>query len=269
MDWKTYESVTKYIYETLGQQNGVKIEGYGNDCKVVGHSGVENQIDVLASHSDGIHTYKTAVECKYWKDTVNKDIVMKVREVIEDAKIHKGVIVSRAGFTPDAITYARHYNIGLVELREMEEKDREGRPQVIVTKSEGRRPKILNVFINVADDINLPPEEIVLDAVTINYPSGESQTFKDYMTMFHKELHRHEIGQIVSISFRTPGGKISNSIKNTSFAIHGITFRGVLTSIPGPKFHPVDEIWLIMKLIFEEKSYTISRLGNIREEVKK
>lgn len=42
MDWKTYESVTKYIYETLGQQNGVKIEGYGNDCRVIGHSGVYN-----------------------------------------------------------------------------------------------------------------------------------------------------------------------------------------------------------------------------------
>ena len=35
------------IYETLGKESGVKIEGYGNNCKVKGKSGVNHQIDVL------------------------------------------------------------------------------------------------------------------------------------------------------------------------------------------------------------------------------
>ena len=47
LDWKTYESITKYIYETLGEKSGVKIKGYGNRCKVPGKSGVIHQIDVL------------------------------------------------------------------------------------------------------------------------------------------------------------------------------------------------------------------------------
>ena len=84
MDWKHYEEVTKKIYETLGRESGVKIIGYGNQCIVRGKSGVVHQIDVLTAHSDGIHEYKTAIECKYWKDKVNKDIVMKVSEIIQD-----------------------------------------------------------------------------------------------------------------------------------------------------------------------------------------
>jgi hypothetical protein len=59
LDWKTYESITKYIYETLGREFGVKIEGHGSKCKVHGKSGDEHQIDVLTSHSDGIHIYLT------------------------------------------------------------------------------------------------------------------------------------------------------------------------------------------------------------------
>ena len=108
LDWKKYAVVTKYIYETLGKESGVKIKGYGNGCKVKGKSGVSHQIDVLTSYSDGIHAYQTAIECKYWQEKINKDIVMKVAEIIEDAGINKGVIVSKKGFTEDGINYAKY-----------------------------------------------------------------------------------------------------------------------------------------------------------------
>jgi len=125
LNWKTYESITKYIYGTLGKQSGVTIKGYGSNCKIKGKSGVSHQIDVLTVHSDGIHAYETAIECKYWKDKVNKDIVMKVSSIIEDAGISKGVIVTKSGFTKDGLEYAKFKNIGLVELRESTNKDNE------------------------------------------------------------------------------------------------------------------------------------------------
>jgi hypothetical protein len=113
LDWKKYEAIAKYIYETLGKQSGVKIKGYGSNCWVTGKSGVAHQIDILATHSDGIHEYQTAIECKYWKEKINKDIVMKVYDITEDAGLNKGVIVSRSGFTQDGIEYAKYRNIGL------------------------------------------------------------------------------------------------------------------------------------------------------------
>src|SRR5690606_24149529 len=92
LDWKTYESITKYIYETLGKQSGVTIKGYGNDCKVTGKSGLSHQIDVITSHTDGSHTYETAIECKCRKEKVNKDVVMKLLQILEDTSIMKGII---------------------------------------------------------------------------------------------------------------------------------------------------------------------------------
>ena len=107
MDWKEYEEITKYIYETLGNAAGTKIVGYGGTCKVKGKSGVSHQIDVLASHSDGVHNYRTAIECKYWDKKINKEIVMKIAEIVEDSGINKGVVVSKMGFTEDGISYAK------------------------------------------------------------------------------------------------------------------------------------------------------------------
>ena len=67
LDWKTYESITKYIYETLEKQSGVTIKGYGNTCIVKGKSGVRHQIDVLTSHTYGTTICETAIECKFRK----------------------------------------------------------------------------------------------------------------------------------------------------------------------------------------------------------
>jgi len=132
-EWQSYEDLVKDIYLALGRDKGVKIKCHGAKCTVIGKSGVEHQIDVLTSHSDGIHEYSTAIECKHWNyDNVDKDIVMKLSEIIEDAGISKGVIVAKKGFTPDAIKYAKSRNISLVELREPIEKDWEGRVKNIV-----------------------------------------------------------------------------------------------------------------------------------------
>ena len=113
LDWKIYESITKYIYENLGHQDGVVVKGYGNDCKVKGKSGILHQIDVLTTHTDGNHNYDTAIECKYWKQKVNKDTVMKLAAIIDDAGISKGIIVTRSGFTKYGLEYAKFKNIGL------------------------------------------------------------------------------------------------------------------------------------------------------------
>ena len=151
LDWKTYESITKYIYETLGRESGVKIDGYGNSCKVCGKSGVSHQIDVLTSLSNGINTYKTAIECKYWKKKINKDIVMKLSETILDTGINKGIIVSKSGFTKAGKEYAKHKGIELIELREIDEKEDFKEINIGEVELQIRtvinRPEILNIDI--------------------------------------------------------------------------------------------------------------------------
>lgn len=111
LDWKIYENLTKYIYETLGKEFGVEIICHGNECNIVGKSGVKHQIDVLTTKPIGTKQYKTAIECKYWKKKVNKDIVMKLSMIMLDAEIDKGIIISKSGFTKDAVNFAKYYNI--------------------------------------------------------------------------------------------------------------------------------------------------------------
>ena len=126
-EWQSYEELVKDIYQALGKAAGVIIECWGPSCKVQGKSGVCHQIDVLTSHSDGIHTYRTAIECKDWNtEKVSKDPVMKLSEILDDANIEKGVLVSKAGFTPDAEKMAESKGICLIQLRKPEVSDWDG-----------------------------------------------------------------------------------------------------------------------------------------------
>jgi hypothetical protein len=266
MNWKDYERITKYIYETLGRTAGVKIEGHGSSCKVKGKSGVNHQIDVLTSHSDGVHSYRTAIECKFWEDSITKDIVMKTAEIIEDAGINKGVIVSKKGFTEDGISFAHYKNIGLVELREIEEKDRtEFDLGILNIKTELRRPEILNIIIdNVRQD--LKPEHINTRQLKVRQKGGEEVPFEDYLTSFKNELHKGEPDKLVEKYYVLKGADLINRVTKKTTQIRGFTLRGQLTvKNIDLKWHIVDEVWLVMKSLFEDKSFTISKTGVIKE----
>ncbi|GGK27672.1 hypothetical protein GCM10007962_22410 [Yeosuana aromativorans] len=269
MDWKSYEEITRYIYEKLGEKSGVQVECFGNNCKVLGKSNVEHQVDVLTKHSDGIHTYKTAIECKYWEQKINKDIVMKVSEIIEDAGINKGVIVSKKGFTPDGISFAKYKNIGLVELREMEEKDWDGRPPIFEIKSELRRPEILGIMVHNTFRTNLEREKIEVDFVYIQTADRQKIPYSDFLKNFKKDLHKEQPNLKIEKYYPFIGADLINSKTKTKIAINGILCTGVLkTSNSGIKFYPVDGVWLIMKSLFEEKTFTISKQGLINEKRK-
>jgi hypothetical protein len=274
LDWKKYEAITKYIYETLGKESGVKIKGYGSSCKVIGKSGVSHQIDVLTTYSDGIHTYQTAIECKYWKDKINKDIVMKVSEIIEDSGINKGVIVSKKGFTEDGISFPKYKNIGLVELREageyVEEKINPIDIGIFGIKTTLLRPKILSVEIDTIDAVEIEKEQIDIDKTVIVLSDGSEIPFDNYIKIFQQELHsQKKIFQTIIKGYEIQGGSLLNKKKNSSVKIKGIIFTGVLIEKNTDlKFSLVDQVWLIMKSIFEERTFSISKNGVITENKK-
>lgn len=270
MDWKDYEELTKYIYECLGKQAGVKVEGYGSSCKIKGKSGIDHQIDVLTSHTDGVHNYRTGIECKYWEEPVNKDIVMKVAEIIEDARISKGIIVSKRGFTDDGILFAAHKNIGLVELREIEEEDRKGGqviPDITIgtlnIRSEIRRPEILTIgVINV--DSNFSSKALNPYHYKVRLNEKKEVPFDRYIMSFKKELHREKPEIIVEKHYELKGATLVNNITQETTEIEGLMLTGKLTIINSDlNWHIVDEVWMIMKTLFEGQSYSISRMGTI------
>ena len=272
LDWKKYESITKYIYETLGKQNGVEIVCYGNSCKVTGKSSVDHQVDVLTKFSDGIHEYKTAIECKYWNKTINKDIVMKVSDIVEDAGINKGVIVSKLGFTPDGIKFAKYKNIGLVELREITEEDWKGRVKNIVININVMLPEINGVELmidpNTQTKVNEGMNEVA--ALQIHKPKEEIIEFSTLIKDFQDELCKQEENKQFQKELKFPTGTTIKNIKSDAEnLIEGLKLNGILRiSKEKVELNGEDYVWLIMKSIFEDKTYTISKDQKIREHRK-
>ncbi|MDC6389247.1 restriction endonuclease [Maribacter sp. PR1] len=276
MDWKDYENITKYIYEELGRKTGVKIMGFGNSFKLKGKSGVSHQIDILSSHSDGLHDYLTAIECKYWNKKINKDIVMKIVSIVEDTNIQKGVIVSKRGYTEDGISFAKHKNIGLVELRELEvgeqkENDKEtGFPigdLIINYKIKRKRPKILNMQFDSVNR-NQKLDIIETNQMTIRLENGNEVALNEYIFSFKEELNKQEINKRIKKYYELENANLINKLSKEITRINGLTFTGILEEKNMDNtlhFNIVDKVWLIMKSIFENDSYNISKLGIIKK----
>ena len=275
LDWKKYESITKYIYETLGKQSGVTIKGYGNDCKVAGKSGVSHQIDVITSHTEGSHTYETAIECKYWKKKVSKDIVMKLVQILEDTGISKGIIVSKSGFTRDGIQYAKHTNIEIVHLREYEDKDLQGSSKKIDIgtlnlniKIHRTRPEITSIDIGDNRKIEIKDEFDYFD-FTIILKNGNQVAFYDYVNDFRKQINRlNDKTKPLTGKYKVPESKLLNRQTGEKVDLDDILFTGQLTESDDDrnlKYTIVDKVWLLMKSIFEERTFSFSENGIIIE----
>lgn len=277
LDWKEYEVITKYIYETLGKEFGVTIVGYGDNCKVKGKSGNLHQIDVLTMQSNGVHQVRTAIECKYLKTKVTKDTVMKVLSIINDARIDKGIIVSKSGFTKDAADFAHEYNIGLVELREIREKDFHENPKEIHIgdlqlniKTLIKRPQILNIDIGNNQSIEIRDEWDYSNYVVILENQTKIPLIK-YVNEFRNEVNlQNKKAEKITKHYEIPNAILFHT--TNSIEINGITFTGQLIEIDSSKnlsFKLVDQVWLIMKSIFEERVFTFSESGLIVERKNK
>ena len=266
MDWKRYEDAVRDIYEQLGEAAGVKIICSGSGCKAKGKSKVEHQIDVLTSHSDGLHTYRTAIECKYWADKIQKDTVTKLAEILEDAKIEKGVIVSKTGFTPDAVTFAQYKNISLVELREPTDDDWKGRIKDIGITLRIQVPHITD--IEMVQPASKQGTKISISALASDVIFEAAQWRQSFHELLEDELRnnvwrdneerRCEVKLPAGACLRLEGESLKASVEAVRFCVK-MTITEQKIDIRG-----VDYVSMVMHSIFEGKSFVIDKNGRIR-----
>lgn len=269
LDWRGYEEITRYIYETLGQEYGIKIVGYGDGFKIKGMSGVDHQIDILTEQSNGKCFYRTVIECKYWKKKINKDIIMKLSSIMEDSEIEKGIIVSKEGFTRDALGYARHKNIEVVQLREAVKDDRNGDHTIdigileIHSKVIRTRPTVTCIDFGTYK-ITDESEILSMFYASILLPNDRKVQFREYMRTFQDELYKQKLLKTFSKTYEIEGKIIEYQDKDIHF--DNITFIGFLvkTNLSSNRsFNIKDQVWMIMKKIFERKVLIISKSGII------
>ncbi|MRG47571.1 hypothetical protein GFS24_20785 [Chitinophaga sp. SYP-B3965] len=279
LNWQEYEAVTKYIYEMLGATYGIKVIGYGKDCKLEGKSGVKHQVDVLTEQLDGGLSHRTAIECKFLNKKVTKEIVMKLHSIMSDAGIESGIIVCKKGYTPDTLTYAEHQGIRLVELREVEKDEAQDEHninafildlniQVTIT-----RANIISIDLGstqITDEDEIREMHFSNDAIILT-PDGIRIPFGTYLTAYCKEVSRqNQLLKTITINYPPVKGKLIRMDNDDQPDIEKISFTGFLCEIDASSkrsFQVVDQVWMIMKEIFEKKSYKLSKSGMLFRDI--
>lgn len=271
LDWEEYEAITKYIYGALGAQYGVKVKGYGRNCKIKGKSGVEHQVDVLTEQFDGERQLLTAIECKYWKKKVNKDIVMKLSETMLDSSIASGIIVCKMGFTKNTRTYAEYKGIKLVELREAEENDVDFKRtievgtldlniKIMVSRGNVTRIDLDNTIITDEKEI------MAMYYTELHNPHGRAIPFSTYLKAFSEEMQRRgEMLNTYIIEYPF-SSKLFCKLRDQEIPVEKISITGFLIKIDRSSirsFLLTDQVWLIMKELFDKRKLTLSKSGLI------
>ena len=275
--WQDYEELVKDIYLALGKANGVTIDCWGSSCTVEGPPGTFSQIDVLTKHSDGVHRYRTAISCKYWDKKVGIPVVREFAQIIQDANLNKGVIVSKMGFTRPAKTLAASKNIGLVELRKPLDRDWEGYIREIHIELIIDQTRIDDVkFRLTASEAELGENgyrggtlywPLLPDQILIQSPGQEAKSFQ---TLINQERTKHPERENHDIEF--PEGSTLEVPDSPDWPANGYLITGISFCV---RFNaPVkqdivvkadDHIYMIMESLFDGRRFTIKKDGEIIE----
>ncbi|MFC3355503.1 restriction endonuclease [Sphingobacterium zeae] len=271
INWKDYEAITKYVYESLGAQYGIKILGYGNACKLKGKSGIMHQIDVLTEQLDGTKSMRTAIECKYCKEKANKDIVMKLSETMLDLGIEKGIIVCKSGFTKDTVLYAEHKGIKLVKLWEAGESDVDYKKEIEFGTLDIRlnitrtRANITSITF-VDKTIHFDPLIGAAYLFNLRDACGREVNLKPYLLKFASEVtKRREVLKNITLDYSTDR-KLFLDVENGVLAIEKFSVTGFLTidDLSTKKYFTLtDQVWMIMEELFDKRRFSLSKSGLI------
>lgn len=113
VDWKDFELFVQKLYQEDGS---LTVE---HDVTIKGKSGAKRQIDVLITQETKLHKYKTLVECKRWKEKIDRSIIDILYASIEDLNASKGVVFTTSGYEAGAEKYAASKNIDIFVVREL------------------------------------------------------------------------------------------------------------------------------------------------------
>ena len=178
----------------------------------------------------------------------------------------------------NGIALAKFKNIGLVELREAEDNDFndnsreleigqfEIRMNILV-----RRPEILSV---VTDGGYLLDAQDYFDFIDYGIISenGERVLLISYVDTFRREISRiNKELELITKRYDLPSRTLYNRQTQTSIKIEYLIFTGQLRGSDESKHFKitlVDQVWLIMKSIFEQRLFSFSENGVIVEHKK-
>lgn len=126
----TYEAFVESVYKAIleaerrqGKSASVTIE---RNKTIISKSGTPAEIDIYWEYQLAGITHKVAIECKNYNKNIDIPRVRDFARKIEHISGLKGLMVTRKGFSENAITEASADNIDLLTIREYAAEDWDG-----------------------------------------------------------------------------------------------------------------------------------------------
>ena len=116
-DWKEYQEEAADFFRSLGlkAETDVTLEGVRTT----------HDVDVYVTIDVAGFDVHWVVECKHWKDAVNKLHVMALREIVADLGADRGIILCEAGFQSGAVDAANLTNVQVTSLADLSASSKE------------------------------------------------------------------------------------------------------------------------------------------------
>lgn len=114
-EFEKFEMLTENIYKKLVKDPNV--ESVERNVQIKGKDG-ERQIDVLVSTKTVGIKVLTVIECKDYNRKVSVGVVDGLHSKMQDINAHKGIIVSRKGFSSQSVSKAKRLDISLYTAHE-------------------------------------------------------------------------------------------------------------------------------------------------------
>ncbi len=206
IDWKDFELFVRELYET---DNNLIVE---HNVTEIGKSGAKRQIDVKITQRTKLHTYVTLVECKRWKDKVDRACVDILAASIEDLNASKGVIFTTEGYEKGAIGYAKAKNIDIFVVRDLTPEEW-GLPGKVIHFYMHLYSGRMNQF-NMSNCKMIPLMERYPSKINLNILIQKEQQFEEGLYLYsikNGEKGLHLISLLLDFRIKTMR-MISNSI---------------------------------------------------------
>ena len=108
-----YELAVKSMLDDQGRG----LAGYeSRHREVISGSDGDYEIDITIRFSVFDISYLTLIECKHYKNRVEREKVQALWTKIQSVGAHKGIMCATAGFQSGAIEFARSHGIALIEV---------------------------------------------------------------------------------------------------------------------------------------------------------
>ena len=146
-----YENFVELVYKALlgAEQNHPDIKNINIEKKkvITSADGTKAEIDLYWEYNiANITTHSIAIECKNHNRNIDIPKVRDFAAKISDISGLKGLMVTKYGFSAEAIKAAKAKNIDLLILRPMSDDDWEGRIKTICTNFHFSSPaRIINI----------------------------------------------------------------------------------------------------------------------------